>query len=449
VGAGRTLYSPRFFQRADGPAQERIHAPLAPQHHDGHDDDRLFVRDGFRHYRRRYSLTEVRWGWACLAGMVLIAAWVAWRGRHPVDPNLFSDGAALLEVAKGAGPKVKVDSVASGPMAPPASTPAEPTAAAPAGRGPLPAGLGGADWNEDKILTYDEDNLYEKIDGRADYFRAFHFKRLHSLLLTSRKDSAVTVDVEMYDVSNAANALGAYSGERPPDAKVQVTDAGLHHFDRNALYLARGPYYIRVIGSDETPLVAEKLKQVAEKMIADVGGEPLPWAYGLYIGQLGFGADKITYSAKNAFSLAFADDVWAVRPQGKQTDLELFVSARGDAAAARRLADQLRKSFLELGQAAGKAGGAALVKDQFLGLYSGATTQDGFVLGVRGADSPATAGTELDRLRKALAGAPQSLLQRAVPAAATRPAPAGVEKDTGTKPAGGAESRPSQEVEEK
>jgi hypothetical protein len=313
------------------------------------------------------------------------------------------------------------------------------------GRGPLPAGLAGTGWNEDKVLSYDEDNLYEKIDGRADYFRAFHFKRLHSVLLTSQRDSAVTVDVEMYDVSTAANALGAYSGERPPNAQVVVTDAGLHHFDRNALYLARGPYYIRVIGSDETPVVTEKLKQIAAKMLSDVGGEPLPWAYALYIGQLGLSADKITYSAKNAFSLAFADDVWAARPQGKQTDLELFVSARADAPAARKLVDQLRGAFLEIGKLAGKAAGAALVKDQFLGLYSGATAQDHIVIGVRGAPSVAAAGTEIERLRKAISGAPPELLRRALPA----PAVAGgageaLEKDTGGKPAAGAESGPGQ-----
>jgi hypothetical protein len=298
-------------------------------------------------------------------------------------------------------------------------------------------------------VTYDEDNLYEKIDGRADYFRAFHFKRLWSLLLTSRKDSAVTVDVEMYDVSNAANALGAYSGERPPDAKVQVTDAGLHHFDRNALYLARGPYYIRVIGSDETPVVADKLKQLAEKILSDVGGEPLPWAYGLYIGQLGLGADKITYSAKNAFSLAFADDVWAVRPEGKQTDLELFVSARDDAAGARQIVKQLQGAFLELGKPAGKAAGAALVKDQFLGLFSGAVAEGRFLIGVRGAASAAVAGAEIERLRKAITGAPPELLRRAVPAGSTSTSE---EKDTDTKPAAGAESpaagSPSAESEE-
>jgi hypothetical protein len=363
------------------------------------DDDRLFVRDGWRIYRRSYSLAEVRWGLASFAVLLVVAGWVVWKGRHPADPNLFSDGASLL-VAPATAP---VPLPAAEPEAEP--VPAPTAAAGPLpGRGPLPRGLGGSGWSEGQVAQYTEDNLYEKIDGRADYFRAFQFKRLHSVLVTSDKDSAVTVDVEMYDVSNNANALGAYSGERPPNAKVEVTAAGLHHFDRNALYLARGPFYIRVIGSDETPVVSEKLRQIAEKMLTDVGGEPLPWAYGLFIGQMNLSADKITYSAKNAFSLAFADDVWAVRPQGKETDLELFVSARSEPGAARKLSGQLHKAFLELGAPAGKAGGAALVKDQFLGLISAVKTQGKYVLGVRGAADAASAAAELGRLGKALGG---------------------------------------------
>ena len=95
---------------------------------------------------------------------------------------------------------------------------------------------------------------------------------------------------------------------------------------------------------------------------------------------------------------------------------------------------QLQASFLELGKPAGKAAGAALVKDQFLGLFSGAVADGHFVIGVRGAASAAVAGAEIERLRRAIAGAPSDLLRRAVPAGAA-------EKDTGTKPAAGAESR--------
>ena len=270
------------------------------------------------------------------------------------------------------------------------------------------------------------------------------------MLLTSRKDSAVTVDVEMYDVSNAANALGAYSGERPPDAKVQVTDAGLHHFDRNALYLARGPYYIRVIGSDETPVVADKLKQVAEKMLSDVGGEPLPWAYGLYIGQLGLGADKITYSAKNAFSLAFADDVWAVRPEGKQTDLELFVSARADAAGARQIVKQLQRGVPGAGQAGGQGGGGGAGEGSVPGAVLGGRGRGALPdrrarRGQRGGggrgDRAAAQGDHRGAPRVAAPGGPGQLELDQLEL--------DVEKDTDTKPAAGAESRPAESPEVK
>jgi hypothetical protein len=385
---------------ADGNENERL-------------EDRLFVRDGWRHYRRRYSLTEVRWGLLTFGVLVAIVGWVIWKGRHP-DPHLFGDVTAALDQPAQPAGKPGVVPVEAVP-APPAPVP---TGTAPASdRGPLPRELAGADWKEDKVAQFDEENLYVKIDGRADYFRAFNFRRLYSVLLTSTTDAATTVDVEIYDLATAPNALGAYSGERPPNAKVAVSDGGLHHFDRNALYLARGPYYIRVIGSDETPLVTEKLRQLADVMIKNVGGQPLPWAYGLLIGQMEIGADKITYSAKNAFSLAFADDVWAARPQGKQTDLELFVSARATPAEARAFAGKLNEAFLELGAKAGKGDGVALVKDQFLGLFAGVTSAGKFALGVRGAASKDEAVATLGQLRKAIAGAPAELVARAVPAA--------------------------------
>jgi hypothetical protein len=379
---------------------------------DSKDEDRLFVRDGWRHYRRRYSLSEVRWGLACLGVMAAIALWVAWKGAHPADPSLFADGTALLKAA--APPPAALSATpAPAPMAGPAAA----GTAAPA-RGPLPAGLAGAGWREEKVSEFDPENLYVKIDGRADYFKAFGFKRLHDVLLVSEKDPAITVDVELYDLGSAPNALGAYGGERPPTAKLEVTEGGMQHFDRNALYMVRGPYYLRVIGSDETPAIAEALRGLAGRLGKGIEGEPLPWAYGFFVGQLGIGADKITYFAENAFSLGFAHDVWTARPRGKNDDLELFVAAQEGAPAARALAGKLKGAFLELGQAAGKADGVPLVKDQFLGLFSGAAVVERWVVGVRGAADRDAAAKELARLREAIAGAPPALKDRARPRAA-------------------------------
>ena len=357
----------------------------------GSDDDRLFVRDGWRHYRRTYSLTEVRWGLAVLGVLLAITGWVAWKGRHP-DPTLFADGTALL---KGA---------------------AAPAAAPTGDRGPLPPNLAGAGWREERIAQFDPDNLYVKIDGRADWFKGFGFKRLYDVLLVSAQDPATTVDVEMYDLGRVANALGAYGGERAPDVKPQLDEAGLHHLARNALYLVRGPYYLRVIGSDESPAVTEKLRALADTLGAQIKGEPLPWAYGLFVGGLGIDPGRVAYFVENAFSFGFARDVWAARPKGKDDDLELFVVARSTAADARALAEALRKGFLGFGQAAGKQAGVALIKDQFLNAFTAVTTRDRFVLGVRGAATKELLAGELGRLQEALAQAPQALKDRAQPA---------------------------------
>jgi hypothetical protein len=353
----------------------------------GNDEDRLFVRDGWRHYRRTYSLAEVRWGLVVLGVLILIAAWVFWKGRHP-DPTLFSDGTALLKSA-----------------APP-----------PADRGPLPKGLAGAGWREDRIAQFDAENLYVKIDGRADWFKSFGFRRLYGALLISEKDPATTIDIEMYDLGKAANALGAYGGERAPDVKPQITETGLFHIARNALYMARGPYYLRAIGSDESPAVTQMLQSLADGLNTGIKGEPLPWAYGFFVGGLGIDPGKISYFVENAFSFGFARDVWAARPRGKDDDLELFVAARASVAEARDLAGKLHKGFLGFGSLAGKQDGVPLVRDQFLNAFTAVTSSGRWVLGVRGAATKEMLAKELQKLQDALAQAPQALKDRAQPA---------------------------------
>ena len=384
-------------------------------------EDRLFVRDGWRHYRRRYSLAEVRWGLACAGALLVIAGWVAWKGAHPTDPSLFADGAGLLASAPTAR------EITATPAVPAPTVSAAPTGAAPtagtADRGPLPAALASAGWREEKIAQFDAENLYVKIDGRADYFKAFGFRRLWSVVLVSAQDPATTVDVEMYYLGRPDNALGAYGGERAPDTKPNIDERGLWHLARNALYMARGPYYLRVIGSDETPVITRELATLAEKLKAAIPGEPLPWAYGLFVGELGLDPGRVTYYPENAFSFSFARDVWAARPRGKTDDLELFVAARSSAGEARTMAAALHKGFMQFGAAAGKLDGAPVLKDQFLGAFTVVVPVDRWVLGVRGAASKEMLQAELGRLQQGLARAPAALRERSRPVTDTTTRP--------------------------
>ena len=331
------------------------------------DPDRLLVRDPWRHYRRTYSLSEMRWGLLVLAVLIAIAAWVAWKGANP-DPSLFATP-SLASGAPGA-----------------------------ADRGPVPAGLASAGWSEGEITQFDADNLYVKINGRADYFLSFGFERLYFVPLRYDADEEVTVDVELYDLGTAANALGAFSGEKK-DGAPEATDAGMRYLARNALFVARGRYYVRAIGADESERVKAQLRHLDDALAKGLTGEALPWAYALFAGELGVGTDHLKYFKENAFSFGFASEVYVAR---LDDDTELFVTKRATPEEASALAQQFVDGFAKLGEPADGLDDAPWIVDRYLNTLATAVAIGDTVVGVKGAPDHDRGFAELERLREAL-----------------------------------------------
>ena len=367
----------------------------------GRKDDRLFIRDGRRHHRRRFSLTEVRLGLGVLVLLAAVGAWVAWKGAHP-DPSLFEIPLHLLE-----GEPASID------------------------RGPLPDSLAPAGWSEDRLSSFGNDNLYEKINGREDYYKSFGFERLWFLSILQDGDESSpstapprVVDIELFDLGSAPNALGAYAGERPPEVVPTVDDNGMFHTSENALFMTRGRYYLRALGSDPGPEVRELLAHVADRF-KTLSGEPLPWGYALFVGALRFDPGRVSFTPENAFSFGFARNVYAARMDDDQT--EIFVVATAASAASVELASSFTQGFLQYGEgaaaAASQAGDAApeWVRDRYQQHISGAIARDRWVLGVRGAPDIRTAGRALQTLSDGVSALPEAIVRQA---AATTTAPA-------------------------
>jgi hypothetical protein len=379
----------------------------------GTDQDRIFVRDGLRSYRRTYRVAEVKWGLVTLGMLSGLVAWVAWRGAHP-DPALYDVSAALKQGAEAA-PAVS--------------------------RGPLPEGLALPGWKEGRIGEYSSDNLYVKIDGRAGFFQSFGVKTLHTLTLEAEgpAGAAPSVDIELYDMAENKNALGIYTGERVPGIESTVGLGYTHHFDRNAAFVARGAYYARLIGSDESDAVRAQLTGLVDVLEQRLPGGEQPWAFQLFVDGLGLPAAQVAYVKSNAFSFGFARDVYSVQLSAADStdDMQAFVVAQASDAAAKALAEQYRAGFESLGKRAGRTpGGVPLAEDEVLGSYSAVTPSERWVVGVRGAPSKAEAHAVLERLVKGIGALPAEVRERAVPAPEDAPARLGEgEAESGSAPA--------------
>ena len=323
--------------------------------------DRIFVRDGRRLYRRQFSVNESRIGVVILFTLVFILAWVAWKGRHP-DPSLFMLETDLAQ----AGVAVAAD------------------------RGPVPAQLAGPGWSEGDVSQFDSDNLYEKINGREGYYKTFGFEQLYFLSVVSTEDAQTAVDIELYDLGNSANAVGAYAGERSPGATTAANETGLTHIDRNALYLTRGRFYLRAIGSDESPRVRTQLEHLQDRFGTALPGEPLPWGYALFVGRMGVEPGALSFAPENAFSFGFARDVYSAT---LEDDAELFVTPAGTEASARELAARFMEGFGQYGTAEG-----TYIKDRYLGTYATATVSGPWVVGFHRATDTNAANEAVEEL---------------------------------------------------
>ena len=347
------------------------------------DQERLFVREPFRHYRRSYSVAEFRWGIASALLLAGIAGWIAWKGAHP-DPDLYGEGAVLV------GEPPAVD------------------------RGPVPTDLGTGTWEEGPLAVFGPDNLYEKINGREGFFKSFGFKTLYFLSLNHRgeSDSDSTIDIEFYDLGAAENAFGAYAGERGPSQKATSDAGSAWHIARNALLMARGRYYIRAIGSDESETVVAQLERLRETFSARIAATPLPWGYIFLKTALDTTFDRISYFPENGFSFSFAKDLYVSRidEEGGET----FVCALARSEEATVLAEKFMAGFASLGKEVNVAG-ATWVRDRYLGKLAFATSRDRFVIGVRGVSSYKQGVKLLAQLGSAVDRMPEALEMRAVP----------------------------------
>lgn len=364
-------------------------------------NNRVFIKAGLRSYRKSYRIKEVGLGLGTGGVLLGIAGWVGWKGEHP-DPALFDMSAALL--------------ASPGSMATVAGSEPE------VSRGPLPAEIAGQEFSEGKVGQYSAETLYVKINGRAGFFKSFGVTSMHSVTLEGPGAVGVapSIDIELYDLGEAQNAIGAYNGERAPSIVPKTVAGSTFHFDRNSAFLTRGKYYVRFIGSEESPSILAELERLMALCREKLSGGKRPWAFALFVDQMGVLESRVTYVRNNAFSFGFASDLFkaTLSPVDAIDDVEAFVVAKASVAEAQALAAQFQAGFGSLGKPGGATEqGVNLFEDEFLGTFSGATSVERWVVGLRGAAKSGEVGEALVRLEQALKNLPEPLRVQAQPSA--------------------------------
>jgi len=130
---------------------------------------------------------------------------------------------------------------------------------------------------ERHLETFNADNLYEKIDGRAESFIQYGVKGMAYTFYHPAGDPSNELQVYIFEMGDSLKALGKYGSEKPDEFKaVAIGNEG--YTSAGSILFYSGRYYTQIVSTQDDPKFAAVALALAERVAAvqKPGGGPVP-----------------------------------------------------------------------------------------------------------------------------------------------------------------------------
>jgi hypothetical protein len=195
---------------------------------------------------------------------------------------------------------------------------------------------------------YDADNLWEYINGQADFFIDYGFVRVDAAEYRHDKESSSVV-LEVYRMGRPQEAFGIFAAERTRDDRsIEIgTEA---YLGANVLGFWQGEQYVKLTSFEESATIEQQLIGLAEAIsvrIPDQGGELETLAVFPEEGRVE-ASDRFIPS--NFLGQPYLTDAYQVDYTLDGQDIQLFVVEAGSPTEARTHFKKLEDFYRERNQ---------------------------------------------------------------------------------------------------
>jgi len=210
----------------------------------------------------------------------------------------------------------------------------------------LPSGWTVGKSGEKHLETFNADNLFEKIDGRAESFIQYDVKGMAYAYFHPTGDESNEVQVYIFEMANTLKALGKYGSEKPDDTKALAVGTEGYTTSGSTLFYS-GPYYTQIVSTQDDPkftaFAQELAKRIAAKQKPDSAASaasesPEEKLFNLLPAEPGKSGAK--YVAQDVFGYSFLSDVFMADYQEGQNSWQGFLRPYADGKAAQAVFDQ-------------------------------------------------------------------------------------------------------------
>ena len=131
----------------------------------------------------------------------------------------------------------------------------------------LPPGWTVGKSGEKHLETFNADNLYEKIDGRAESFLQYGVKGMAYAFYHPTGDPSNELQLYIFEMADSLKALGKYGSEKPDEFQpVAIGDQGYTTAGSTLFYA--GKYYTQIVSTADDPKFAAFALDLAKRVVA-------------------------------------------------------------------------------------------------------------------------------------------------------------------------------------
>jgi hypothetical protein len=123
--------------------------------------------------------------------------------------------------------------------------------------------------------TYDSNNLFEKINGKAPFYTESGFAKLTTRRFVSRTDENLGMELYIFDMGALRNAFSVYSRQKRPDS-TDIPELGFAYSTENAFYMTAGRFYIEIVGWAQSQQLFDAMTETANKIRGKFASDEKP-----------------------------------------------------------------------------------------------------------------------------------------------------------------------------
>lgn len=254
---------------------------------------------------------------------------------------------------------------------------------------------------------FSPDNLYDKIDGKAELYLAAGFVQMHCQRFALQAAPDEWFEWFVYDMGGLPQAFSVFSTQRRSEGRpLDLTPYAYR--TRNGLYFVWGQDYIEAVASAEDERLTDAMLAMGARFVAAKPAAPTRLSQLDLFPQANLVPASYTLQTSDAFGFDQLKNVFTAQYKVAGTEFMAFLTTCTNHAAAESLSTAYRGFLLANG---GKAASSSKSSDTpigIMGTFEFVFVEGNFVGGVHAAPAVEPAQQLTQQLRQHLAGVASS-----------------------------------------